>query len=231
MWNLDWTVSYEQVKNETDWIYSWARTPYKNPNEVLGSWGWFPDWRTRLLNEYWQYVYGGLLLTGLNFIALLFKQKQREEKSLFVLYVPLIAGILFWFITVPDWRFLGAIPQLYVALSGFLFIRYIMPSWITYYVEKFPASLKHSFFGLAILLLMIKSVDLKNLPLSGWHTIPLTETKEQITSSGLRVFVPTSGDQCWDSDLPCTPYFYKGLNLRERESGEKELGNGFNFKK
>ncbi|WP_128112720.1 hypothetical protein [Polynucleobacter necessarius] len=163
MWDLDWAVSYEQVKNEADWIYSWARTPNKIPSEVLDSWAWFPDWGVRLLKEHWRYVYGCLILTALNLMALLFK-KQRVEKDLYVLYVPLLAGMLFWFITASNWRFFGAIPQLYVALSGFILVRYFTPTGVARYIERLPVYLIPLFFGAIVLLLMIQKADLKNLP-------------------------------------------------------------------
>jgi hypothetical protein len=34
------------------------------------------------------------------------------------------------------------------------------------------------------------------------------------TASGLVVYAPEAGDQCWDSLLPCTPYFNPMLRLR-----------------
>lgn len=197
MWNLDWTVPYDQVKEEAGWIYSWARSPGKTPNQVLGSWAWLPDWGARLLKEHWRYVYGCAILTGLSFISLLLKKRPREEKALFFLYIPTIVSLIFWFMTAPDWRFLGAIPQLYVALSGFILIRYLITTRIGNCVEKIPQHLTSTLFSVLILslitiilLLKIKSTDLKNLPPLGWQAIPIVETKEHITSSGLKVFGP-----------------------------------------
>lgn len=231
MWNLDWTVSYQQAKSEADWIYSWARAPFKNPSEVLDSWGWFAEWGSRFLKDYKRYLYGFLILTGLNFIVLIFKSRQIKDKGLFFLYLPLVAGILFWFMTAPDWRFLGAIPQLSIALSGFICIRCLLPTEFGRFTQKLPTYFPPSFFGLVILVLMVKSTDLKNLPLSGWHSIPSIETKEQLTESGLKIFVPIAGDQCWDSSLPCTPYFNDALKLRKTDLGAQNLEAGFSIKK
>ena len=57
--------------------------------------------------------------------------------------------------------------------------------------------------------------ELKELDFtSGYQTIPSSALTEQRTDSGLIVYVPVEGDQCWDAPLPCTPYFNSGLRLR-----------------
>jgi hypothetical protein len=38
------------------------------------------------------------------------------------------------------------------------------------------------------------------------------------TLSGLAVYVPAQGNQCWDAPLPCTPYFDPSLRLRDASS-------------
>jgi len=38
------------------------------------------------------------------------------------------------------------------------------------------------------------------------------------TLSGLAVYVPVQGNQCWDAPLPCTPYFDESLRLRNPSS-------------
>jgi hypothetical protein len=54
---------------------------------------------------------------------------------------------------------------------------------------------------------------------------PLPEPRLTVrhTLSGLAVFVPVEGDQCWDAPLPCTPYFDETLRLRDPQS----LRSGF----
>ena len=41
------------------------------------------------------------------------------------------------------------------------------------------------------------------------------------THSGLKIHVPETGDQSWDSDLPSTPYFSPNLELRDSGSMRK----------
>lgn len=233
IWDLDWAVTYSQAKSEADWIYSWARMPNKNPIEVLGSWSWFPAWKETLLGEHWLYVYGCLIFAGLNsMIFLLNQKKQLVESKLFILYMPLLTGILFWFFTAPDWRFLGAIPQLFIAFSGFIFIRYCITSVIIHHTERLPAYLIPLFLSISLLFLMTKLLDLKNLPISGWHQVPIIETSARLNISGLKILIPIlEQEQCWDSQLPCTPYFSDVIKLRDSNQEAKGLREGFSIKK
>jgi len=45
---------------------------------------------------------------------------------------------------------------------------------------------------------------------------------KRITGSGLTIYTPAQGDECWDAPLPCTPYFRPQLRLRG-----KSLSEGF----
>ena len=57
----------------------------------------------------------------------------------------------------------------------------------------------------------------------GYHPVPVVEMKTFETDSGLVLFVPKSGDQAWDAELPNTPYPYAGLELRQ----SNDLSSGF----
>jgi hypothetical protein len=46
------------------------------------------------------------------------------------------------------------------------------------------------------------------------------------TLSGLPVYVPAQGNQCWDAPLPCTPYFDESLRLRNLRN-DSSLRSGF----
>ena len=57
----------------------------------------------------------------------------------------------------------------------------------------------------------------------GFHEVPVAEMKPFTTRSGLKLLTPVDGDQCWDADLPCTPYPQEILRLREAD----DLQSGF----
>lgn len=43
--------------------------------------------------------------------------------------------------------------------------------------------------------------------------LPKVEMSEKITKEGNIIYVPVSGDQTWDSNLPATPFFYEDLKI------------------
>jgi hypothetical protein len=52
----------------------------------------------------------------------------------------------------------------------------------------------------------------------GLTPLPQANVKLRKTLSGLTVYVPAEGNQCWDAPLPCTPYFDRTLRLRDGKS-------------
>ena len=231
IWSLDWSVSSAQAIDEANWIYSWARDASKTPNEVLGSWAWFPAWADSFMGERWRYIYGALILVAIDLISLVTSKSAKQENKLFILFIPFVIAIIFWFFTAPDWRFLGAIPQLVIALSGWIFIRRCITRTIFSFTEKLPTYATSSFVALAILVLMTKTADFKTLPLIGWHEIPRVEVVKQETNSGLQIWVPKSGDQCWDSALPCAPRLNNELRLRGDRNNPESPKEGFSVQK
>lgn len=60
------------------------------------------------------------------------------------------------------------------------------------------------------------------ISISGFHTIPFSPLIQKKSLSGLIVYTPAEGDQCWDSPIPSTPYL--NPNLRLRVPGRTESG-------
>ncbi len=207
---LDWQVLPEKIRNELNWVYSWARNPHQDPALVLGNWRWLKSWIIHLL-PIAAWVYFGLSAL---FIGLYFFTKTGQTKLLTsrlqALYVPLGLSILFWFFTAPDWRFLGSIPQLFLAVTGWIFF-----SSQAKLPECINIKLSQPIFWLAPALLLA-CVKLFPLNLMGWQAIPQAALEKKMTRSGLSVWVPENGQtQCWDGPLPCTPYFNEDLIGRD----------------
>lgn len=207
---LDWQVLPEKIRNELDWVYSWARNPHQDPALVLGNWRWLKSWIIHLL-PIAAWVYFGLSAL---FIGLYFFTKAGQTKLLTnrlqLLYVPLVLSILFWFFTAPDWRFLGSIPQLFLAVTG-----WILFSSQAKMPERINMKLSQPIFWLAPALLLA-CVKLLPLNLTGWQAIPQAVLEKKVTRSGLSVWVPANGQtQCWDGPIPCTPYFNENLIGRD----------------
>jgi hypothetical protein len=149
-----------------------------------------------------------------------------------------IAGIGFWFFTVPQprlamgmfWVFAGlCLAQLFgdprsmragmrQAGLAFLLVLGLSPLWI-------PA------FGLVLsgrgtgLTALTENLFVQPAGDRWWHPMPPTPPLDSYrTDSGLEIWVPERGDvRCWDAPLPCTPYPAPNIRLRDPTN----LGSGF----
>ncbi len=224
---VDWVVPRERAISEARWIYSWARQPGLNPDYVLGSWDWLRPWLTRMSTQSVTIVYPLVIsvfaATGWVLLSLIHPTKFREtdDAVLFLLPLPVLGGLLFWFFSAPDPRFATA-------------LFFLLPPALLYPVLKFSTNRAGYdgtiFVTLAFAVVANGSLTLWMLeraplvaafPTQGYGAVPVAALKSERTASGLDVLVPRSGDQCWDSALPCTPYFDSKLHLRGRaeESG------------
>ena len=119
-WSLPYALDPAQVTAEARSIYSWARQPGIAPDIVLRSWDWLLPWASQLPARFSVLSGIALLLLAINLILLIVNKAYRTNLRLYALYVPLCLGATFWFLTAPDPRFLGAIPELMIVLGLWL---------------------------------------------------------------------------------------------------------------
>jgi len=228
-WGLNWAMPIEAVKVEANWIYSWARRPWLAPAMVLGNWQWFPYWLKALGIKTWL-IFGVSVVINLLHLLVSRQYKvgaQHSDRRIYIIYVPLLASVIFWFFTAPEPRFLGLILELLAILSAWLFILTLLSIEFL----RFPKTLSH-LKQLQILMILMIALSLQkaiNFSYVGWEKIPSTPMIIKITDSGLPVRVPLKGDQCWDETLPCTPYFLTSLRTRT-EAGNANFNSGFSSK-
>ena len=228
LWDLEWAMPIEAIQSEANWIYSWARRPGFPSEQVLGNWQWLGFWIKSFPVKGWLIFGSALLLTLLNLYVTWFYRARCRDRAAYVLYIPLVTSVLFWFVTAPAWRFLGLLPELLALVSGWLFIRRLQEVGLS----CLPGGLG---FGrglqgrlvIPIMLVFLELIRLKGASLSGWQEIPSNPTQIKRTASGLQVYVPIAGDQCWNAPLPCTPYFNSMLGGRWNNPKEPDLGSGF----
>ncbi len=222
---LKWAVDYSILKDENDWIKSWARQAGANPSEVLNNWSWFKPWLSGFVRSeklLLSILALGLLLIIFYFIKFyIFKRNKRDKKinySLLVISLVIsFIGILFWFLSAPDPRF-G---------YGFLFSFALILLAFGLYINNF-GSLKfvnNKTIGLIIFLfflttsrnLIINENSLNLIKSNTW--IKMSEVNYEIkhTIYGNAVNVPVNTDQCWDLSLPATPYFKENLKIEHKE--------------
>jgi hypothetical protein len=142
------------------------------------------------------------------------------DKRLFLLYVPILASLVFWFLTAPDPRFLGVIPVLYLLLSFLICMRLNGPV-----IEAFHESpvfskpfIKIIFcFGLG--LLCIKQLGLRSVSLNGWVAIPQPVLQQSLTKQNMPVYTAQTNGQCWNAPLPCAAAFDRALRVEWHSFG------------
>lgn len=220
--SVPWRIPQESVINMLNWTFSWARTPQSyHWKEVLSNWNWITPWILRNSRNPFILIFP----TTLIFITLPYLIIRRrinfKKDSSWIILIPLILSISYWFFTAPSPRF-G---------STFLWVLAIFCISKIIYDTNNPkrriisfiliVAFSSSFFNISLLQLrhikfLFKEKILLNLPPS----VPL---KIYTTHHGLKIYVPEIGDQCWDAPLPASIYPHPDLRLRK----EGDLRSGF----
>lgn len=212
-WQLDWAVPIELINFEVALIYSWARLPGElSPAQVLGQWDWISEWFAKIS---WldRIVFGSAtILMLVNFFLCLNKKTLENHRQYLWMYSPLVSALIFWFLTAPDIRFLGAVPALYFSLSIWMFYVLMANQYSELFLIK---KLQNRFFyglgAVVICLVSFKLTGLRAVSLHGWSAIPQYPVDVQKTHTGLLVNVSTMHGQCWDASLPCASIFNANL--------------------
>jgi len=160
---------------------------------------------------------GGVLLLGLKF------KPSRPVWLEWSVLLPLVLVLLYWFFSAPDLRFANA--------SFFLLLVSTLLLFFTVAQRTFKPKFYLLLFVLGVLLgnlqyLRIYALNfntLADISWSGYQAVPQVALTQVRTDSGLMLYTPRAGEQCWDAPLPCTPYVNLTLSLREAD----DLSSGF----
>jgi hypothetical protein len=229
--SVDWAVPTEKVVHEANMVYAWARQPDTDWWNVLGSWEWFGPWSSRVSRDIVGVVYPVVLAVVSCIIAVIslwlsfFKKRAWPRCLEWAILLPVVIGLIYWFFTAPNPRFANALFWCLSLSSVLLFLCAVQPllkkrTWVVVMCVVFIMANLH-FIRDAVK----RRNTIKEVSSSGWHpikTIPLIQKK---TLSGLVIFTPEQGNQCWDSPLPCTTPARFNPDLRLRIPGK--LTSGF----
>lgn len=212
VWSLPWAVEFGVAHNESQLIYAWAKQPgIMSPSEVPAGYAWLGPWLSALppTLKYLFVVSSFLFLVAS--IWRCFYSSHLTTRYL-LLAVPIFAALGFWFFSAPDPRFLGATVVLYFVWSLWFFC-----ISLTNFAQHRGGGIAKAlttfnyFSAICVLLLFIRwSLGGLLLP-TGWGALPVAETTLQASLSGLKVFVPSNGSQCWNTELPCAVLLHGGL--------------------
>lgn len=220
MLTLPWAMSRDSIFGERFWIYIWSRLPGAIPAEVIGTWAWFPHWIAALSFDVWIFVGVLVTLTFINISLLYLKKAPSSKYRCLLLTLPMWGSIVFWFVSAPQIRFLGAMPLLLLSINFWIFFEELSQRKI-YYKNIYLKH--HSLFDWLIIIIVclisLKFIGLRSISLEGWTSVPSVSTKNKITSTGIVVNMPSAGNQCWNAPLPCSPQVKDELDLMQWPSG------------
>jgi hypothetical protein len=211
-----WRVPLSAARWYALGVQSWGRIP-DTPFRDTRGFHWLGDWLNHSLRNRPSFqVPLAISLAGL-VVALTHRIRGRPHPVCpwLSLLFPCIVGIIFWFAASPDLRFAQFAIWTAAATLG---------AWGIVSLD-----LRRSHTNLVLAALVLASIWC--LISLGWKEplqalrgvqqpppLPKPALILRHTLSGLAVYVPAEGQKCWDSPLPCTPYFDPSLRLRDASS-------------
>jgi hypothetical protein len=217
-WDLSWAVPKHIAIFETDFIFSWARIPsveFFNQTALVE--GWFVAWLTKLSPLIKLMFTVSILLMLINGIRLLKGKGVNRNSVEYLLYLPVLFGLFFWFVTAPDVRFLGAVLVLFFGLSVYLILQ--NQTRITALGLKIQQSLSirhvELFVFTIVVLISLRYLGMSSLSMNGWSEVTKIKTETSQTQTGRSINIPANGNQCWDSALPCASIFNDRLDFNK----------------
>lgn len=213
---VDWQVPIVVANWETAVIRSWARMPHARLSETQG-FRWVGPWvrgnsRNREALEVPCLI---AMAGGLACIFALARRKRSGTWQGFWLLVPSLASCVFWFSQAPDPRFGEAAIWTTAATLGALGVVFFIQDrelkWRRITLLGLAAITAWSLYPRTLWRLSGRPL----LEVHGFLRLPEVKVIPRQTESGLVVYLPAAGDQCWDAPLLCTPYLNKTLRLRQ----------------
>ena len=222
----DWSVPRESIVDEANRIFSWARQPSAHWSTVLGNSNWFEPWLHRVSTDVVNVVFPlatSVILSMMTAATWRLKIGKRPSFLEWSIVLPALVGLAYWFFSAPDPRFAAGMFFILSACSTLLLFSSLhsMIGRRTYVVCMCVVFVVANVHFWAYLVKHGRAIT--SISVSGWHPVKPIALDQKVTVSGLSVYTPTTGDQCWDSPLPSTPHFKPQLRLRNPRS----LSSGF----
>lgn len=227
LWQQEWTLLPAQIRHETDLILSLAREPdILDPAAVLGHWQWLPGWFNRIPTHIAIGFSIAFIAMSLSLPRLLSAVNTDQTKKLRLLYLMPVCSLIFWFLTAPDLRFLGAVLPLYIATALWLMSRHSQSRGYFSSMAQHPSAVVVPVLAIVLVFAVsLKLTGVRAISLEGWQPIPQVSAELKRTDSGFYIFVPGEGGFCWDHPLPCASVFHQ--NLRFKDASWSVFGTDF----
>lgn len=237
--NVDWAMpehqfgdSHEEelqsVRGYYNVIKAWSRLPGPQYRDALskGTSYWFPQWEKRVWRGIEpQLLYLGIVLILAHLVWIMNLYGENIQKFLWdVILIGLSAtNLCFWFLSAPDLRYGNGLFWIWMGIGGSMLLSkenispvltYIISSLIVVY-SLYTMHLNYGLNHLEIRWQIGKATtqDTKKIVLNNNKDLPLL------------LYVPTKGDLCGNSEIPCTPYPLNTLQMRKKNC----LKTGFKY--
>ena len=218
---FDWSYPEEMAKVVNERIKGWARSPFVDSHTVSNM--PFPNWV--LIWYRGQKIYNLIILlaslSGL-FVVFIYRKKVMQLIPnthlipLLKYILVLLAGIIFWFISAPDFRFsygyfFSLLCILLVIISEVIFTH----KWIPFKIDSLNLTPIAALVFLSFLLFLQSNFHkLSSDNLFSLNTYSAKKPLEIKLSPNQSIFHSSVEEKCWDLYFPCTCEFYEGLELR-----------------
>ncbi len=228
--DADWAMPVAAVKAEAKAIYLWAR--YEAMPLANNEWDWLWPWlissasgTKRVALAY--PVACSVLMAAVYFLArvvLRVERVQPEQTGLTprevgqtpyaLLALPIFIGLLVWFFSAPDPRFVRSLLWLLPILMAHILLKTF---------EQAHWGRPH--LNLAILFLVVNLAVVVTFATywrqalqmqPGFAPLSVTKLETQTTDFGLTLQVAVEDARCWDAPLPCIPSSHFNPKLRAR---------------
>lgn len=248
---FDWKIPISKVIEEKFLVEIWAKIPPDVTNVSrdlpLSFADWFPVWLEARPNSLLEKMlfFGVILLFpfGMYRCRIGFSLFKSQAKAYATVWAVSLGGLLFWFLTAPDFRFAHG----FLAMGFVSSVLLVLPL-LEQIFEKYHVYFQKIAFAFFLFYLIILLFNFANMPFSEIsvlkkikNTVPANYEKHFLypepypivacdtvyTADGFRVFVPKDDPRCWASPLPCTPL--QGFDSQMVRRGES-LRTGFRIK-
>ena len=227
---VDWAEPPDLIAHRQRQLATNTRRRYGDPEIVLSTWDWVDPWFDRIRRNVKDFALPtALTMSGLFLYAGARLRRGAEANraglGLWV-FAPLLTMLVFWFVSLPNLKYVRYIFWSGAALSWLLaMLSWSRISW------RLRVSMTYAVLGIGLAYFMYLIVAQRDFPVSagpgdGFYEHPLPPVKVYETASGLQLNVPDSHiHQCWQIPLPCTPFPRKGVFARV--PGQIQHGFGF----
>ena len=205
-------------------IMGWARDR-ENFTESLTTWLWVPSWFSRVAPELtnrftWPAQTGFTALIMLATFAVFAPALRRNLRNFLLLAIPLLLYMIFWFLTAPEPRYVGANLWILAMCPALTFIACgsrtgLVASTANLCLNAIPIFFAASEFHWSW------SRPEPRLP-----QVKVVETAPVASLHGVMVWVPAKGDQTFDSPIPSSQAPVPELALLNPQKG---IAGGFKY--